>query len=216
MIFLVTCVANISSPTKRSLNTTGMSSPHWRIFSLLLVWHNIQNDKKVYLVKNRLISHNCWHRGYSITLGTLCVSVMCQYLQKKLSTYQKVSASTNAKLQIYAQRSPAHSWLTKSNCDAPSPKKMIAFKAFSNANDRWIHELAIHAKELSQILVTSLTIDQSSEGTWQDHYKEKDRDRHEELNNSVTPSKLDRTPETKRSKIFFRFFGDPCMGIHQF
>ena len=71
------------------------------------------------------------------------------------------------------------------------PKKIIAFKAFSTANDRWIHELAIHTKELSQILVTSLTIDQSSEGTWQDHYeeKDKDRDRHEELNNSVTPSK---------------------------
>ena len=25
--------------------------------------------------------HNLWHRGYSITLGTLCVSVMCQYRQ---------------------------------------------------------------------------------------------------------------------------------------
>ena len=40
-------------------------------------------DKTFYLVEKRLIWQTYWHRGYSITLGTLCVKCQCQYWQKR-------------------------------------------------------------------------------------------------------------------------------------
>ena len=68
--------------------------------------------------QNRLIWQNLWHRGYSITLGTLCVSVMCQGWQWKDTGTINIHTKwiEQAKIVSKEQHQMIHAFLAKSFC----------------------------------------------------------------------------------------------------
>ena len=88
-----------------------------------------------------------WHRGYSITLGTLCVSVMCQGWQKKDTGTINVQTKwiEQAKIVSKEQHQMIHVFLAKFFCIVSKHCMYVQYMYNVHFNTRLLPPTAPHS-----------------------------------------------------------------------